>query len=282
MRKDTSANTLHIWSSRTGCHTIQSVMKTELGANNWSSDVPNMINDWRSVEDIKDLPENDMWKFAFVRNPWDREYSNYCYMRKNMANTETLDVSSKEELVNNMSFERWVTFRYASDIDTPITDDESVVRVPAGDKLAWAIHKGTYVGQIYYANGSIGVDVVCYYEDFANEWNNKVASVKGYTSNVETVLKYTSDEYKANTDYRNVYTANTRALIESYYADDIATFGYAFEDGPGVKPTSTIPTSIDVSSLLSSDTRFANNHYANVDVMPLILEIASTASDIIK
>jgi len=272
MRKDTSANTLHIWTSRTGCHTIESAMKAELGANNWSSDLPNMIDNWRSVEDIKDLPENDMWKFAFVRNPWDREYSVYSHVQKTIANTTNTLTDEQKDVAGGVTFDEWLTFKYSSDIDTPLIS--GVERVADAEKFAWANHKGTQTGQIYYANGSLGVNEVCYYEDFVNEWNTKIASVKGYTANVESITKYASGVYKANTDYRNVYSEAGKQLISNYYADDIANFGYNYNDGPNVKPTVTIPATIDVSTV-TSGTRFANNHYANVDVISLLGDITS-------
>lgn len=271
MRKDTSANTLHIWTSRTGVHTIEKAMETELGANSWiacSNSDTQYVDNWKSVEDIKNLPENNMWKFAYVRNPWDREYSVYCFSLKSAASNTNFLSADQKAAVAAITFDQWVTFRYSSSIDTALIAN-SDLQVVQADKLVWCQHKGTYVGQIYYANGSLGVDAVGYYEDFANEWTTKIASVKGYTSNIASIQEYSSADAKANTDYRNVYNANTKQLIADYYADDIATFGYSYDDGPGVKPTSTIPTSINVASLAST-TRFSNNHFANVDVIGLL------------
>lgn len=242
MYHDTEANTLHIQVGRTGSMNITAFLRYHR-ANTYVSLSGAAYPFPVSVEDIAGTDLDGSWKFAFIRNPFAKEWSAYNY-NLNIAKRYNIGQYAGES--ESYTFREYLTYRFTEQKDSSNS---------ALAQLMWGTARGSQVGQIYYANGSIGVDQVCYYEDFNNEWNTKVASVKGFPTNVTPQLR------KSNTsiDYRDAYDDWSRELIEQVYADDLATFGYTFDMGPNTKPTATIPTQIDPAIVNNSITTFEFN-----------------------
>lgn len=202
-----------------------------------------------SVDDLKDTTYENSWKFAVIRNPYAHVYSDWKQFKKkydtavNMygeavavgghhkprfaANNTVCTDAQVTEVATN--FNRYVEAMYSSKgwgLDT-----SSSVRA--------AVYRWGYGGQLYHANGVLGVDAVLYQEDLSNEWNTKVASVKGYSNNINIVVGNIGSD-----DYQSAYNNTSIALVANAYSADLDLFGYTFKSGNS-KPTHTIPTQVD-------------------------------------
>jgi len=134
-----------------------------------------------------------MFKFAFVRNPWDRLVSRYSYL---LRNTE----HPRHKLVNGMKgFEEYVAW----EIDR--------------DKM----FQHTYVTD---TDGSWLVDFVGYYERLHEDFGRACARL-----GVRAELPRANTS--SHRDYRTYYTPATRELVARHFERDIELFGYDF-DGP--------------------------------------------------
>ena len=132
-----------------------------------------------------------LFKFAFVRNPWDRLVSRYAYLLRNSGHP-------KHEFVTRMkNFDEYV---------------------------AWEIQRGKMF-QYTYVTGTDGnwiVDFVGYYErlheDFARACER--LGVRAELPRANT---------SSHRDYRSYYSPATRDLVATHFHRDIELFGYTFD-----------------------------------------------------
>lgn len=143
------------------------------------------------------------YKFAFVRNPWDRLVSGYTYMvRKQSKGADTAEWI--EFLKNFDSFEDFV-LRWVS--------EENVER-----------HK-TFVPQhrfVYDKHGMMSLDFIGRYETLREDYDQVCKILAGGDP-----LPHANKSERV--DYRDYYTPRTRDIVARVYAKDIELFGYAFE-----------------------------------------------------
>lgn len=132
-----------------------------------------------------------MFKFAFVRNPWDRLVSRYSYLLRNEGHP-------RHKLVSEMKgFEEY---------------------------LEWEIRRGkmfqyTYVTE---SSGKLIVDFIGYYERLQEDFAKACARI-----GVRAELPKANAS--SHRDYRTYYTQKTRELVEWHYQRDVELFGYTFD-----------------------------------------------------
>jgi hypothetical protein len=156
------------------------------------------------------LPEGvyqSLFKFAFVRNTWDRLVSRYSYLLRNKEHP-------RHEFVSRMKgFE---------------------------DYLAWEIargkmHQHTYVTD---SDGNLIVDFIGYFErlheDFARACSK--LGVKAELPRANT---------SSHRDYRSYYTPATRELVAKHFQRDNDLFGYTF-DGLAVTTPQPNPVKLEL------------------------------------
>jgi hypothetical protein len=133
------------------------------------------------------------FKFAFVRNPWDRMVSQYHYILRNPH-------YHRHRLVKSMSsFEQYV--RYELSRNKPLQKDFVTDR-----------------------RGRLIVDFVGRFERLEDDF-----AAVCRTLNIEAVLPHVNRT--SHRDYRYYYDQPTIDLVASHFREDIDFFGYAFDDG---------------------------------------------------
>lgn len=151
------------------------------------------------------------FKFAFVRNPWDRLLSAYRFLRRGGFN-ETDRRWARRHLAPYRDFREfvhgWVT----------------------PDNIASWIHFRPQVDFLSLANGKSGMDFVGRYEQLHTDFR-RVCERLG----VDNRLLHLNSYERSDEDYRAAYDTETRAIVAEVYRRDIAALAYCF-DGGGMIP----------------------------------------------
>jgi hypothetical protein len=165
-------------------------------------DSPNLIyNMWYSVvyhakaKEIKKefAPElyDNFYKFAFVRNPWDRLVSSYHHLLK-----DTWDL--KHKIVKSMeSFDEFVDWSVKKNNCTQkdfITDDK----------------------------GQLIVDFVGRYESLEEDFSHICKILK-------IDINLPRKNHTNHKDYKTYYSERTKKIVEELFLEDIELFGYTFD-----------------------------------------------------
>ena len=132
-----------------------------------------------------------MFKFAFVRNPWDRLVSRHAYLMRKTAHP-------RHEFVKQLgSFETYLDWEIARG----------------------KMHQHTYVTG---PDGRLLTDFIGYYERLADDFAEAARRV-----GVPATLP--PPNHSPHRDYREYYDARTRERVARAFARDIELFGYSFD-----------------------------------------------------
>ncbi|WP_428029105.1 sulfotransferase family 2 domain-containing protein [Ancylobacter sp.] len=151
------------------------------------------------------------FKFAVVRNPWDRLISWWAMIDARRP--------AWQSGVPQGSF-------HAHVLDRARTFDEFLVNC-SGEISDRDGSKSIFRNQIDYLVGEDGklmVDLVCRFERLRDDFE-EVKNRTGITGALPTV------NVSRHANYRTYYTPETRELVAREYARDIAFFGFEFDDG---------------------------------------------------
>jgi len=142
---------------------------------------------------------NDYFKFAFVRNPWDRAVSKYAYTQARLAEDHTLGNQFDEAYLMQRCprFEDWV-------------------------RLLPVLSPGGCSGFITDADGELIVDYVGRFENAKSDFAHVCK-----TLGIDIPLGCLNGSLR-RPDYRSYYQPETRDIVARLFAEDIARFGYTF------------------------------------------------------
>jgi len=134
---------------------------------------------------------DSLFKFAFVRNPWDRLVSRYAYLLHN-------EKHPRHKFVQRMK--------------------------GFDDYVAWEMRRGKFFQHTYVTgpDGNLIVDFIGHFERL-NEDFQKVCSRIGVKAELPRA------NASSHRDYRTYYSAATRELVGNYFQRDIELFGYDFD-----------------------------------------------------
>ncbi|TDY11770.1 MULTISPECIES: sulfotransferase family 2 domain-containing protein [Flavobacteriaceae] len=143
---------------------------------------------------------SNYFKFVFVRNPWDRAYSDYNFVQKFSGVQGSFKdflnkASAFHDILNNSS-----NSNYLGDHLLPQTNFFET----------HGVYKPDYIGR--FENFSMDIKKVLSSLDISKEFN---------------VFQNKSERKK---DYSLFYTNSEKALVSQLYKEDILQFGYSFED----------------------------------------------------
>jgi hypothetical protein len=161
----------------------------------------------RVFQEVFEPPLFDSYfKFAFVRNPWDRLLSAYRFLSQGGFNETD---------------RRWAR-RYLS----PYREFGEFVRDwVTPDNIASWIHFRPQVDFLSLANGKSGVDFVGRYEQLDADFRRVCERI-----GVKNRLLHLNSNGHRGEDYRPAYDTETRAIVAEVYGRDIAALGYDFDD----------------------------------------------------
>lgn len=152
-------------------------------------------------EIIKIIGKNkweDAYKFAFVRNPWDKAVSHYKYRIK--TNQNNLGIQT-------LDFNQWIKKTHVE--KDPLFIGEQKMFLP---QIEWLKDN----------NNKIVVDKIGYFESI-NEDFEEIAHAIGINIKLPHLNK------TKNTDYKSFYNRESVEIIRNFYKEDIETFGYSFK-----------------------------------------------------
>jgi hypothetical protein len=152
------------------------------------------------AREIRALVGPELWsayyRFAFVRNPWDRLVSWYCMCVQN----PTPNRFARYVIANAPTFTDFIT-RTTTGMGRKTTEDQ--------------------LDFVTDTEGNLIVDFVGRYEALAADY----AIVK---ERLHLAHDLPRTNASAHTDYRDYYTAETREIVAQRFARDIRHFGYEF------------------------------------------------------
>jgi len=148
------------------------------------------------------------YKFCFVRNPWDRFVSAYCYLKK--GGMGRYDIDFKNKYLNHID-------SFDSFISTMSNDPKYRKSV-----LSW-IHFKPQSFFLCNRNGELMVDYIGYYEKLEICYAELCSSLGVAAASNLNIVNDTQ-----RSDYREYYTDQSRSFIGEIYARDVEMFGYEF------------------------------------------------------
>ncbi len=141
---------------------------------------------------------NELFKFAFVRNPWDLQVSSYHHIKRERPHLMNADEDFETFLRRKLDPER--AWQYH--IDTSIT--------PQSDYLI-DLH------------GNLIVDFIGRYENLQNDFDTACDQI-GVPRQTLPHKRKANDRAR----YREYYNDSTRALVAEHFEQDIERLGYEF------------------------------------------------------
>ena len=147
---------------------------------------------------------NRFFKFTFVRNPWDRLYSAYCYLNGGGWNEQDM---------------QWAKTNLSK-----VTDfNDFVMNWLSSEKLSAHIHLWPQSDFICNRRGQPIINYLGYFETIQQDFDLICAHLRV----PHTKLKHTNASKRAG--YKDVYSPAAIEKVAQLYQQDIRNFGYSFD-----------------------------------------------------
>ena len=167
---------------------------------------------------------DDYFKFAFVRNPWDRLVSWYTMIdeaRKGVADGTAEPMTRRLIKKNNL-------FKYV--LRCGPTFDEFVINCTEKQWMGNGYYSFTF-NQLRYLtdkNGEVLVDFIGRFENLAQD----ISHVFDKLGLEASQLEIPHENRSAHSHYSEMYTPETREIVRKRFRRDIEFFGYEFATAP--------------------------------------------------
>jgi Sulfotransferase family len=177
--------------------------------------------EWQKHKDLsryaQELPPqlfSSHFKFAIVRNPWDRILSDYNFQNKKHAPANE-KLFALDDRGRTRSFREW--------LDAAFSNPFYYESGQWSAEVSPGIHRWSPQVDWISLNGNIAVDAVLKMENLERDFE-EVCRLLGRTSG-----GLPCRNWKFHLHYSHYYDESTRKLVGEYYAKDIETFRYRFE-----------------------------------------------------
>jgi chondroitin 4-sulfotransferase 11 len=180
--------------------------------------------DWQKHEDLSRYAQElepqvfaSYFKFAIVRNPWDRILSDYNFQKKKKS-PPAQKLFAVDERGRTRSFGQWV--------ETALLNPFHYEANQWDAKVSPGIHRWSPQLDWISLNGKIAADCVLRMESLQKDFAEVLRKL-GMPSG-----ELPCRNWKFHVHYSHYYDEVTRKLVGDYYAKDIEAFGYRFESTP--------------------------------------------------
>ena len=150
---------------------------------------------------ISETDWNDYFKFTIVRNPWDRSYSDYLWIQKDRK----VRGSFSDYIQAKGPFKK-------------VLGDSSEMQY-RGDHLLPQ-------SDFFDLENGYSVDYVGRFEEFSET----IQAICSRLNIDQAFADHEKKNKKRHRHYSNFYTSSRQRLVEKFYANDIESYGYQFED----------------------------------------------------
>jgi hypothetical protein len=180
---------------------------------------------WENHKDLQryasELPSEvfaGYYKFAIVRDPWDRIVSDYNYQRKKSRGRNT-KLFLYRDTGGIRGFREWVR--------AALADPHRYEPGHWGGEVSAGLHRWSPQVDWITVDGRIQLDFVARMEHLPEDFGTICRALQ------IPPVRLPRRNRRWHSHYSWYYDDATRELVASYYARDIAAFGYRFETSPG-------------------------------------------------
>jgi chondroitin 4-sulfotransferase 11 len=160
------------------------------------------------------------YKFAVVRNPWDRLVSDYNFQKMKKGSQAGHRLLIHDKHGKTRSFSEW--------LEAVTSDPFCCEPKKWGARVSQGIHRWSPQMDWISIGGGIAVDGVLRLENLRKDFADLCGAI-GLPSG-----KVPCRNWRWHRHYGYYYNESTRRLVEKYYARDIETFGYCFDSPSGM------------------------------------------------
>lgn len=157
--------------------------------------------EWYLLKKVFGKDYDSYFKFAIVRNPWDRVVSAYHYYQSDKI-TDANKIWAQQSGILELDFENFIRDALENAMDYH--------------------HFKTQCSFIMDNNGKSMVDYVGRFEDLEEAAREVFSQIK-----INTQLEHFNKSQRKK-DYRSYYNETTKSIIGRLYEEDIAAFSYSF------------------------------------------------------
>ncbi len=171
------------------------------------------------------------FKFAIVRNPWDRLVSWYFHLQKHLYKNELISKSNKlneesecfNSVKNDVLMEPKIFRELAEKVDFNSWVKEILTNDKYRDKQIWG-PTITQADMLTDTNGKLLVDYVGHFE----RYEESLSEIFKIINREDLIDKIEKTNFSLRCNYRDYYQSETIKLVSEFFKDDIILFNYKF------------------------------------------------------
>lgn len=196
---------------KVACSSLKAVFANLLNKNEGDVHDLNKFN-FVEIENINDKRFEKYFKFAFVRNPWDRVVSLYLNKISNPLGGKSISHRGEELFYKYRWWKKSMSFK------------DFVIAISKTPDIYSELHFKSQHNFIYDKKGNLLADFIGRFENLDKDFDHVCRKINIPKVNIP------HDNSTTRNHYSTYYNKETKKLIAERYKKDIRLFGYVFED----------------------------------------------------